>query len=351
VGFKDTVTTRFDRLRRRRPFVEHLVRMVQHYGAVKGNGQAGAITYFAFLSFFPIMALAFFLVGWVAKVYPDAQQQLVQAINGVFPGLVGEKPNQISLATIQDSAATVGLIGVVGLLYSGLGWLSGMRDGLLVVFELPAKEQPNFVVGKLRDLLTLMLIGVTLMLSVAISSVVIGFSQDVLDLVGLGTALAPLLYVLSLVLGLAANSLLFYAMFRLLAEPHIPQRSLWSGAVLGAVGFEVLKQLSGFLIAQTASQPAFQAFGIALVLVVWINYFSRVVLYSAAWADTSRESRTQHEAEELEAERSELAMKELTRVELREAPPESATRSPKTAFAAGAAAMFGFIALARRRHD
>ena len=35
-----------------------------------------------------------------------------------------------------------------------------MRDALSVVFELPAKEQPNFVFGKLRDLLTLTLVGV-----------------------------------------------------------------------------------------------------------------------------------------------------------------------------------------------
>ena len=32
------------------------------------------------------------------------------------------------------------------------------------------------------------------------------------------------------------------------------------------------------------SSPAFQAFGIALILLVWIHYFARVLLYAAAWA-------------------------------------------------------------------
>ena len=50
--------------------------MQEHYGAVKAGQQAGAVTYFAFLSFFPILALAFFVVGWIAKVYPDAQDDL-----------------------------------------------------------------------------------------------------------------------------------------------------------------------------------------------------------------------------------------------------------------------------------
>ena len=76
-------------------------------------------------------------------------------------------------------------------------------------------------------------------------------------------------------------------------SPRTPHRSLWQGALLGAVGFEVLKQLSRLLLAATKGQPAFQAFGIALILLVWINYFSRVVLYAAAWAHTSRAARAQ----------------------------------------------------------
>ncbi|WP_447647021.1 YhjD/YihY/BrkB family envelope integrity protein [Nocardioides zeae] len=63
--------------------------MQQHYGSVKGNSQAGAVTFFGFLSFFPLLALAFFVIGWIAKVYPDAQQQLVDAITSIFPGMIG----------------------------------------------------------------------------------------------------------------------------------------------------------------------------------------------------------------------------------------------------------------------
>ena len=50
---------RLEALRRRRPFVDHVLRMQEHYSAVKAGQQAGAVTYFGFLSFFPILALAF----------------------------------------------------------------------------------------------------------------------------------------------------------------------------------------------------------------------------------------------------------------------------------------------------
>jgi membrane protein len=86
-------------------------------------------------------------------------------------------------------------------------------------------------------------------------------------------------------------------MFRLLVEAHVPGKALVGGALLGAVGFEVLKSAASLLLAQTEGQPAFQAFGVALILLVWINYFSRLVMYSAAWAYTSPAALAERAAE------------------------------------------------------
>ena len=77
--------------------------------------------------------------------------------------------------------------------------------------------------------------------------------------------------------------------------------SLWAGAVLGAIAFEVLKQALELLLKSTQGNPAFQAFGIALILLVWINYFSRVVLYAAAFAHTSPAARALRAPEPAEA--------------------------------------------------
>ena len=149
-------------------------------------------------------------------------------------------------------------------------------------------------------------------------------------------------------LGLAASTLLFFAFFRLLAQPNTPSRSLWSGSFLGAVVFEVLKQLSTFLLKATANSEAFQAFGIALILMVWINYTSRVVVLSAAWAHTSPEARSIRDANRVADQ-----MPEGPRIDLAAAAPgvrtASAASSPKAAFAAGAASMLGLVALLRRR--
>jgi membrane protein len=280
----DKVKQRVAEARERRPLLDQVVRTVEHYGKVKGNIQAGAVTYFAFISFFPILALAFAIIGFVARVYDGAESDLVDAVNSVLPGLVGEGEGEISLGDIRDSAPGILSVGIVVVLYSGLGWLSSMRDALVVMFELPPRERPNFVIGKVRDLIALALLGMVLIVSVGVSGVVRGLSEQILDWVGLGPELGWLLGLVAVVIGLAANAVLFFALFKVLAEPDLPRRALWSGAILGAVGFEVLKQVSQLLLQSTASSPAFQEFGIALILVVWIYYFSRVVMYAASWA-------------------------------------------------------------------
>jgi membrane protein len=352
------------RARSRSPLVDHAVRTQEHYARVNGASQAGAVTYFAFLSFFPILALAFFVVGYVARVYADARDNLVTAISSVFPGLVatvqsdGTLSSGISLESVERAATTVGIIGLVGVIYSGLGWLSGMRSALEVVFEMPRSEFPNFFVGKLRDLVTLVVIGVTLMLSVAVTGVVVGYSGKVLDLVDVGSRLSWSVWVLGVVVGLLSNTLLFYALFRLLARPTTPRRALWQGALLGGVGFEVLKLASSFLLRATQSQPAFQAFGIALVLLVWINYFSRIVMYAASWAHTSLPARAARDAaatptpSDALALRAPVATPGVSDVPAQAAGPVAVPRSgpdPLIAFAAGAATTVGLLALVRRR--
>ena len=347
----DSVKQRVSDVRERRPVVDHLVRAVEHYGQVNGSALAAAVTYFAFLSFFPILALAFAIFGQLTKVYEDAQDTLVDAANSVLPNLIGGESG-VPLDTLQAAAPGIFSVGILLTLYSGLGWLSGMRSALTAIFEEPEREQPSFLLGKLRDVLALMALGTILVASVAVSGVATKVLTPITEWLDLGVVAEVFFWVLALCLGLAANTLLYFAFFRLLAQPDIPSRSLLSGALLGAVLFELLKQLSTFLLKATANSDAFQAFGIALILLVWINYFSRVVVLSAAWAHTSPEARAIRDATRVADQ-----MPEGPRIDLAAAAPGvlsaspsgSPASSPRAAFAAGAAAMLGLVALLRRR--
>ena len=141
--------------------------------------------------------------------------------------------------------------------------------------------------------------------------------------------------------------LLFFVLFRLLARPHEPGRALWQGALLGAVGVRGPQASLELPAGRPPNQPAFQAFGIALVLLVWINYFSRIVMYAAAWAHTSRPARAARAAEQTPPGRPTYGAADRRPRSAR--PPRGRGPDPRLAFGAGAATALGLVALVRRR--
>src|SRR4051794_38650419 len=186
-SLKQRVTDTVARLRERYPLLDHAVRMVLHYGSVNGNAQAGAVTYFGFLSIFPILAIAFFVVGKLALLYPSIQVDMVDQLKELLPGVIdhGSGGSGIALSDIEDAASKVGIIGLLALLYAGLGWLSAMRQALEVMFVVPRRQHPNLVIGKLLELGTLVVVGLILLVSVALTGAVTGFSESILGWLGI----------------------------------------------------------------------------------------------------------------------------------------------------------------------
>ena len=144
---------RIKALRDRHPALDRVMRVQDHYSKVQGSVLASSATYFGFLSFFPLLALAFAVVGYVSASFPEARDSLVTAIEQMFPGIVTESGENgtISLQQIESAKVTVGIIGFVGVLYSGLGWISGLRMALADAFAVPPGKKRNFVVGKAID--------------------------------------------------------------------------------------------------------------------------------------------------------------------------------------------------------
>ena len=98
-ALKDRATAFLDRARVRSRLLDHAINTQQHYSSVKGSYRAAAVTYYAFLSFFPILAISFFVVGSVASVFPDAQENLVTAPEGITFNV--EAPTRFSVIGID----------------------------------------------------------------------------------------------------------------------------------------------------------------------------------------------------------------------------------------------------------
>ncbi|MBT2224473.1 YihY/virulence factor BrkB family protein [Nonomuraea sp. NEAU-A123] len=268
----------------RRPGLDHLMRTVQRYQLRFGDRLAGAVTYFAFLSFFPLIALAYALFGYVLSNDTNAIRALEKAIKEQLPGLA----DQINLQAIAEARATAGIIGLAGLLYAGLGAVDALR-GALAEISMATAPPLNFFVGKLRDLISLLMLGVTMVVSVLIGGAATQATTNVATTLGLGSApvTTGTLWLVGLVASVAADWLLFLIVLGWVGRTTQPFRVLARGALLGAVGFGLLKQVASLLLAQTLSNPVYGAFAVMVGLLVWINLSARFVLYVGAWTATA----------------------------------------------------------------
>jgi len=83
-----------------------------------------------------------------------------------------------------------------------------------------------------------------------------------------------------------------YGVIVRLPREQVALRSATRAAVLGAVGFEVLKQGMAIYLQTITRTPSGAVFGSTLGLLVFIYYASRFVLFVTAWAATSPENQT-----------------------------------------------------------
>jgi membrane protein len=269
------------------PWVDHLIRTVHRYQSQRGDRLAGAVTYFAFLSFFPLVALAFALFGYIVTVNPHALTTLETAINQQLPGLAGRLHIE-QLAAARSSAGIIGLLGLLGLLYAGLGAVDALRDAL---HEICVSSEPpvNWFADRLRDLVALLLIGLTMVVSVLVGGFTVQATGTVLGWLGLADSVVAtaLLRIAGVLIGVAADMLVFLVVLGWLAKARKPLRTTLRGALLGAIGFSVLKNLATLLLSHTLGNPIYGTFAVVVGLLIWINLSARWVLFVAAWTSTA----------------------------------------------------------------
>ncbi|MUL39671.1 YihY/virulence factor BrkB family protein [Streptomonospora sp. PA3] len=271
-------------VRRRRPWVDHAVRAYERYTDARGDRLAAAVTYYAFLSFFPLLALAFAAVGYAAAVEPQARAYLDEAIREALPGLAEGLP----IDEIADARTGAGVIGLLGLVYAGVGALAALREALHRVWLKDVGDGPNFVVAKLLDVAVMAVLGLVLLGSVALTSVAQAATHWLLDAVGLEESLiaVAVIRLLGLAIAVAVDTVIFLVVFSRLSGTRRPLRLLWQGALLAAVGFEALKAAAALLVSGTLSNPVYASFAVVVGLLLWINLVMRMLLLCAAWTAT-----------------------------------------------------------------
>jgi membrane protein len=278
------------RQRQARPWLDHLVRAGEAFTERYGNHYAAAITYFSVLSLFPLLMIAFAAAGFVLAGNDALLIEMKNGITEAVPSGLDTIINDVVDEAI-DKRGAVGVIGLLAALYSGLGWMSNLRDALTAQWGQGYQEKP-FLKTTLKDLLSLFGLGIALAVSFGLSAAGTGLGSWLLRLVGLdddGWAVF-LLRVATIVLSLAANWLVFLWVLSRLPREKVGVRSAVRGAIAAAVGFEILKQVFTIYLEIVVDSPSGKLFGPIIGLLLFANFVSRFLLFITAWTATAKEN-------------------------------------------------------------
>jgi membrane protein len=273
------VRARLVTVRDRSPLADHGVRAVDRYLDVQGPLLAAALSYYGFLAVFPMVAVAVGVTSVLSKVAPSVDSSVRQELATYFPTL--------DVDTLARDGLAVGVVGLVLLAYAGLRWIGALRRSVSLVWDV-APRSIGFVAGLTRDAVSLVLLGGSLLASAVLSVVAQVATGLVGRLVGLGDRPPQVLvHLLVLAVSLVANVFIGWVLFRSLPNQVESEREHVVAAAYFAVGFGVLVQLVGVIVARSGHSVVYGTFAATAGLLVWIAYVSRLILGIAAWAATA----------------------------------------------------------------
>ncbi|MBE0537957.1 MAG: YihY/virulence factor BrkB family protein [Phycisphaerae bacterium] len=233
---------------------------------------AAALAFFAMLSLAPLLVL---LVTIGAYIGPENQQQIVHHVQAALGPPAGDAlQHMLDNAKAHKVAATwSAVVGIVSVLVGATIVFAHLQASLNRAFHVRTKT--GLITGWFykRGLSLLMVIGIGVLLvaSLVLSSIVAALSPDV----------AILSNTTDFLLSLVLFMLVFALMYKTLPDVHIAWKDVWIGSLITAVLFVTAKWLIAKYLAHQVAASVYGAAGSLFVLLLWAFYSGIVILFGA----------------------------------------------------------------------
>jgi membrane protein len=256
-----------DRVQQRHSVYGFPYAVIKKYGDDDGGREAALITYYGFLSIFPLLLLGVAILSRVLAANPDLRQQLIDAT--VPPAL--QSTVEKSAASLPTSTVPF-IAGLIGLLFSGTGVVFSAYQTLNHVAAVPRSVRAGFFPRYIRVfvMLAALLLGA---LAVGALTVVV---TALPDLAGVERAVAAL-----------GSALIIFGVLllgaRLLLCRPAPFSAIWPAAALGSVTVTLVINLGPVLLARLVSKAGavYGSFATVAGMFALLYLVSQALVYSA----------------------------------------------------------------------
>jgi YihY family inner membrane protein len=258
-----------DRAQRKNAPAGFVYAVIRKFGDDQAGTLAALLTYYGFLSIFPLLLVMVTVLGILAGGSASIEHRVINSALSDFP-VIGDKlvANIHALHRSSPLALTIGLLGLV---WGSLGVCSAGQYAMAQVWNIPKVHRPGFLPRLARS--TLLLVSAAVFIAASATLVALGVvgGSGLLALVGATVA--------SVILDVA----LFVGAFRILTPKSVGTKSLLPGAAAAGIAWAALQIIGGILIQHELRHMSdvYGFFAIVLGALWWIYLISEVTLYAA----------------------------------------------------------------------
>lgn len=242
--------------------------VIKKYGDDESGHQAALITYYGFLSLFPLLIVATSVVDLISQHNAHLRANLLSNINKYFP-IVG---SQLQSSVHGNSKTGVALIiGILVTLYGARGIADAVRSVLDHAWAVPRARRTGFPMSVIKS--------VSLLLGAGFGLLLTGFLTSIT-----AAALGHTWYVnvLSLAINFGLLYIIFMYVFLIGTSRRLSRKNLRMGAVTASLGLLILQFVGIFLIKHQLHnlQGLYGQFALVLAILFWIYLQAQVFTYA-----------------------------------------------------------------------
>lgn len=263
------------------------VRVWNLYTRRRGPVLAAGAAYLMFFSVGAMLVAGFLIFGIVAAGNAVLRDAVIDVVATSTPGLIDTGDDGLATPEELLGSGEFGLsllVSIGALLFTAMAWVNGLREGIRSLLGL-ARDRTNPVLSKVRDVGTLIVLAVALVLTSVLGLLSTAATDGVGQFLAWGSFLTGATAQLSsILLMLVLDVAVAMIMFSMASRVLMPRRVLLLAALFSGSGATVLRFFSATLLTSITNNPLLAPFAVILGLFVWFFLLSQVYLMSAAIA-------------------------------------------------------------------
>ena len=251
-----------ERWRERFAWLDALLRFNERFSAIGGGPLSASIGLAAFVSLFPLLLVLIALAGFLSSGDAGFSARLISDLG--LEGRAAEVVND-ALSTAEASRRAASIVGLTGLVVSGLWVVGALQAACNAAWQTTGRG----LLDRAAAVAWLVGAGALFLLTLGLG-----------PLVGL---LPGFMAALAIGLGALITVVLFVWTYAFLGNQHVTWRAHLPGAVLIAIGFEILKAVGAVYVprAVASSSALYGSIGVVFAVLAWLLIYARLIVYGA----------------------------------------------------------------------